>query len=32
MQIGIVAPKPPVPLTDEERQLLYGQDAKTVRA
>jgi GST-like protein len=25
-------PKPPVPLTDEERQLLYGQDAKTVRA
>ncbi|MEI9938998.1 MAG: glutathione binding-like protein [Pseudomonadota bacterium] len=24
-------PKPPVPLTDEERQLLYGQDAKTVR-
>ena len=25
-------PKPPVPLTCEERQLLYGQDAKTVRA
>lgn len=25
-------PKPPAPLTDEERQLLYGQDAKTVRA
>ncbi len=25
-------PKPPVPLTAEERQLLYGQDAKTVRA
>jgi len=25
-------PKPPVPLTDEERQLLYGQDTKTVRA
>lgn len=23
--------KPPVPLTDEERKLLYGQDAKTVR-
>jgi GSH-dependent disulfide-bond oxidoreductase len=25
-------PKPPVPLTEEERKLLYGQDAKTVRA
>ncbi len=25
-------PKPPVPLTDEERKLLYDQDAKTVRA
>ncbi len=25
-------PKPSVPLTDEERKLLYGQDAKTVRA
>jgi GST-like protein len=25
-------PRPPAPLTDEERQLLYGQDAKTVRA
>jgi len=25
-------PKPAVPLTAEERQLLYGQDAKTVRA
>ena len=25
-------PKPAVPLTDEERKLLYGQDAKTVRA
>jgi GST-like protein len=24
-------PKPAVPLTDEERRLLYGQDAKTVR-
>jgi len=24
-------PKPPVPLTDEERRLLYGQDAQTVR-
>jgi GST-like protein len=24
-------PKPPTPLTDEERRLLYGQDAKTVR-
>ena len=24
-------PKPPVPLTDEERRLLYGQDASTVR-
>ncbi|HEY0468871.1 MAG TPA: glutathione binding-like protein, partial [Polyangiaceae bacterium] len=24
-------PKPPAPMTDEERQLLYGQDAKTVR-
>jgi GST-like protein len=24
-------PKPPAPLTDEERRLLYGQDAKTVR-
>jgi GST-like protein len=24
-------PKPPVPLTDEERKLLYGQDATTVR-
>ena len=24
--------KPAVPLTDEQRQLLYGQDAKTVRA
>ena len=24
-------PKPPVPLTDEERRLLYGQDAKTLR-
>ncbi|HYQ18521.1 MAG TPA: glutathione binding-like protein [Polyangiaceae bacterium] len=23
-------PKPPAPLTDEERRLLYGQDAKTV--
>ena len=23
-------PKPPAPLTDEERQVLYGQDAKTV--
>jgi GST-like protein len=25
-------PKPPAPLTDEERSLLYGQDAKTVRS
>jgi GST-like protein len=25
-------PKPPVPLTEEERRLLYGQDAKTVQA
>lgn len=25
-------PKPAAPLTDEERKLLYGQDAKTVRA
>jgi len=25
-------PKPPTPLTDEQRQLLYGQDANTVRA
>jgi len=24
-------PKPPAPLTDEERRVLYGQDAKTVR-
>lgn len=26
------SPKPPVPLTEEERKLLYGQDATTVRA
>jgi hypothetical protein len=25
-------PKPQVPLTEDEHKLLYGQDAKTVRA
>ena len=25
-------PKPPAPLTDEERRILYGQDAATIRA